>query len=112
MKDTEVERLVVVNLTIQGTHRWETCNIKEVLYLKEKHRHLFYIETHKKVTHNNRQVEIIMLKNKLIDYLTQKYKGDFGNMSCEDIAEELLVEFNLSYVKVLEDNENGAIVKL
>lgn len=111
MKDIEVERLVVVNLTIEGTHYWKTCNIQEVLYLKDKHRHIFYIEAHKKVTHNDREVEIIMLKREISNYLITKYNYEFHNMSCEDIAEELLMHFNLTYVKVLEDNENGAIIR-
>jgi hypothetical protein len=33
-------------------------------------------------------------------------------MSCEDIAEYILNTYKCDYVQVLEDNENGAIVKI
>ena len=35
---------------------------------------------------------------------------EFGSRSCEMIAEELIVTFNLSRCEVSEDGENGTIV--
>jgi hypothetical protein len=71
---------------------------------------MFYIEAHKEVSHNDREIEIIMLKRIVSEYL-ESFDGNFYAMSCEDIAEDLLNRFDFEFVQVLEDNENGAIVK-
>lgn len=104
--------LIVVKLQYEGLHYWKDCNINEVIFLKDKHRHIFYIEVHKKVNHNDRDIEIIMFKRQLIKNLEDTFKGDFGNMSCEDIANYILDAYKCDLVQVLEDNENGAIAKI
>ena len=49
-----------------------------------------------------------------IKYLEDKYFNfdsrthEFGAMSCEMLAKEILKEFDCVYVSVFEDNENGA----
>lgn len=107
---------VVINLQVAGVHQWKGCNISNVLFLANKHRHVFYVKCKKKVTHNDRDIEIIMLKEAVEKYLLSKYGitgrniCDFGNNSCEMLAEELVKEFSLNYCSVLEDNENGAEV--
>lgn len=106
---------IVVNLTVEGLHFWKTCSIKEVDFLKNTHRHLFYITCKKEVAHDDRDIEIIMFKRRIKEFLKENYYGDgiilkFGSMSCEMIAKELVQEFNLTYCLVLEDNENGAEV--
>lgn len=103
---------VIVNLQIEGLHRWSECNISKVCYLASDHRHIFHICAKKKVTDNDRQIEIICLKHQINSYLQTKYGSvcKFGNMSCEMIAQELAKEFGLYYCRVLEDNENGAEV--
>jgi hypothetical protein len=99
---------VIVKLQIEATHNWPKCPFKEVEFLKYPHRHIFHIKCKKEVQHNDRDVEIIMLKREIESYLQKAYKGQFGSKSCEMIAEELLELFNLNYCSVLEDNENGA----
>jgi hypothetical protein len=111
MKDLKINKKIVVNLQIEGIHYWKDCDIEEVSYLKYPHRHIFYIEVHKEVTHNDRDIEIIKFKNKIINYFGSQ-PVHFENKSCEDIAEEILNSFKACYVKVLEDNENGAILEL
>lgn len=107
---------IIVKLRVEGTHLWEGCDIDEVLYLSNLHRHMFYIRLEKKVTHNDRDIEIIKLKHDIIDYLKGKYFDEylrthrFGGRSCEDIAEDLFMQFDAYSVEVLEDNENGAII--
>ena len=77
---------------------------------------MFYIRLEKEVTHNDRDIEIIKLKHDIIDYLKGKYFDEylrthrFGGRSCEDIAEDLYIQFDAYSVEVLEDNENGAII--
>jgi len=110
---------VVVTLQIEGIHRWPAARdiVPEVGFLADPHRHIFHIVAKKPVTHDDRDVEIIMLKRAIIKYIETKYREngtyrmiDFRSMSCEMIAAELAGEFDLCYCSVLEDNENGAEV--
>ncbi len=110
---------------IEGTHNWPSCPYDEVDYLRVPHRHVFYIKAHKTVNHSDRDVEFIMLKHQIRNYLIKEYGRasqtagggeihyyhcEFGAMSCEMLAEELISQFDLCRCEVSEDNENGAIV--
>ncbi len=106
-----MERFIIVKLQVEGIHQWKDCPIEDVMFLKDKHRHIFHIEVRKKVSHNDRDIEIIMLKRQILSYLG-KQPIDFGNQSCEMIAEKILKSFDCTYVSVLEDNENGAILEI
>lgn len=112
-----MEKRIVINLSIDGIHQWKDCSIKEVDFLTNPHRHLFKIRIEKRVTHNDRELEIIQFKHNVLTYLKLKYFDEdkqshiFGNMSCEDIAEDLYNVFDADLVEVLEDNENGAIIR-
>jgi len=107
---------IVIKIIKEGVHYWKDCNIDEVSYLKNLHRHLFYIRLEKEVNHNDRDIEIIQFKHSIEKYLTDKYFDvnlnllNFQGMSCESIANELQNNFDLNLVEVLEDNENGAII--
>ena len=107
---------VQIKLQVEGTHRWAGCNIEEVAYLRETHRHVFFITCEKEVRHSDRDIEIISFKRAVKEYMLARYFDDkrglctFGEMSCEMIAQELLQEFGLFMCSVLEDNENGARV--
>lgn len=105
---------VVIKLQVEGIHFWKDCNIQEVMFLKEPHRHIFHIQCEKKVDHLDRDIEFIQLKRDVEDYLFANYHEpiirchNFAQMSCEMIARILKEKFNLCFVEVLEDNENGA----
>ena len=111
---------VIMSLRVEGIHRWSGCNIDDVDFLKEPHRHVFHITAKKIVEHDDRDVEIIMFKRKMEQYLFERHgstnkNGDrnvcyFGELSCEMIAKELVTTFKLEYCSVLEDGENGAEV--
>ena len=105
---------IIITLQVEGLHCWPDCTIKEVDFLRNQHRHLFYITCKKEVNHSDREIEIIQFKHRVFDYLASRYWNktcfQFKNMSCEQIAQELLRAFNLCYCSVLEDNENGAEV--
>jgi len=100
---------IIVNTTCAGTHFWSECNIEEVGYLAQKHRHNFHITCKKEVMSTNREIEIISLKA-MIDKHLANFNGSFGWRSCEAIACDLISTFDLSYCAVLEDGENGAEV--
>lgn len=101
-----------IKLFVEGIHCWSECPIPEVSFLRNPHRHIFHITCQKEVTHNDRDIEIIMFKREVESYLRTKYGTpcDFGGMSCEMIASELTNAFKLSICEVMEDGENGAII--
>ena len=110
---------VFCTLQVEGIHCWPKCPFDEVAYLRDPHRHMFHVKAHKYVTHSDRDVEFIMLKRQIVEYLIFKYADrdnedpfmcTFGAMSCEMIAKELIDKFDLYKCEVSEDGENGAIV--
>lgn len=109
---------IVVTLQIEGLHNWPEARamIPEMGFLSDLHRHIFHITAKKKVSHENRDIEIIMFKRKIISFLERNFLDlklevcNFGPRSCETIASHLLDQFDLEYCQVLEDNENGAEV--
>lgn len=114
-----MRKSIVVRMQLEGLHSWPEAKdvFPEVGFLSDPHRHRFFIEVRKEVSHNDRDIEIIMFKRSIERYLTKQYYQEgvdclnFGRMSCEDIAEELMIRFGAEFVQVLEDNENGAIIE-
>jgi len=84
----------------------------EVSYLRTLHRHLLHIKVKVEVFSTDREIEFIMLKHKLREYMDKmEYKAD---CSCELFAEMLLCFIQYEYgterdvvITVSEDNENG-----
>lgn len=104
-----MKKYVIVKLQFEGIHHWESCNIDEVSFLKNNHRHIFHIKASRQVSSNDREIEILQLKKAISTYIKTSYPEDIGCMSCEDIAEDLINTFDLSSCEVLEDGENGAL---
>lgn len=115
---------VWASFTVVGFHNWPEAPAI-VSYLANSHRHLFKIAVAVQVTENNRQVEFHTLKALCLDALHGLYKlasavieeaFDFGNSSCEMIAEKLATKLHEKYghviVEVSEDGEHGSIVEL
>ena len=101
---------VIASFGVEGFHQWEDAP-DEATFLRARHRHIFQIEVETAVTHANRQIEIISLRRKALTMLTDHF-GDpceFGEMSCEAIADFLLTRLHLARCKVMEDGENGAV---
>ena len=109
---------IVVRLQLEGVHKWAKCPYEEVKFLRDEHRHIFWIECEREVFHDDRDVEFIMFKRDIIEYLEHEYFNfesrthEFGAKSCEMLAKEIMKEFDCCYVSVFEDNENGAEVYL
>lgn len=107
---------VYCTLQVEGIHNWPGCPFEEVSYLRNPHRHVFHIKAHAPVHHDDRDVEFILLKHHITEYLNTTYWSDdvwclyFGARSCEMIARELIDQFGLSRCEVNEDGENGAIL--
>ena len=110
---------VIVRLAVDGMHNFPKAAelFPEVAFLADRHRHMFHIEAKKEVFHDDRDVEFIMFKRDITDFLKQMYYSpetrthEFGPMSCEMIAKEILKQFDCKSVSVWEDLENGAIVE-
>ena len=100
---------IIINTTFSAIHSWPDCPIKEVSFLRNPHRHVFHVRMKKEVFHNDRDVEFINFKNKVDEFLKRAYHNiDIGSTSCEMLAKELAYGFDCFYVRVMEDNENGA----
>lgn len=108
---------IIVNLQYEALHNWpgvvEAMPEKtHIHFLQYPHRHIFHITLEKIVLHDDRHIEIIDFKQKVLKYLDETFKGNLGHRSCEMLAEQLLKHFDCLTVQVLEDNENGAKVYL
>jgi len=112
---------VNVKVEIEGLHAWagipNTKELADVQFLQFPHRHTFVIQAKKEVKHEDRDIEIILMQREIKRYLHGRYMNlshrciDFGSMSCEMIASELVAYFGLDSCTVLEDNENGGTVE-
>lgn len=100
---------IIINFQFEATHSWPNCNIPEVSFLKSPHRHMFHVEMKRPVRHNDRDVEFIKFKRDVLKYVRENWEGkDLGHRSCENLACFLASQFGCTYVKVMEDGENGA----
>lgn len=109
----------MVKLAVDGCHNFPQAAtlFPEVNFLSSRHRHMFHFTVACRVTHSDRDKEFIMLKRDVIDYINGEYFDDFsrtcefGSHSCEQLAMQVLNEFDAEWVEVWEDEENGARVE-
>ena len=67
-----MKKEIVVNLQFEGVHRWDRADsIPEVSFLKNPHRHIFWVTLKKEVSHADREIEIIQFKRQVLEYLKQ-----------------------------------------
>lgn len=105
-----MKRFVETFNCIEGFHYYPNAP-KICEYLSNNHRHMFVIRCKFEVSHNEREIEINTMQNEIQLALWEEFNApcQFGDMSCESIAEWLLLHFNnMCYVKVLEDGYGGA----
>lgn len=114
---------IAVKTTFEGIHEWSECSLSEVQFLKNAHRHIFYVEVILPVTHDDRQLEFFIVKAQLQDIINKFPKNGYthiyhlGQKSCEMIADIFIDELRIVYpmiksiqCKISEDKENAAIV--
>jgi hypothetical protein len=106
---------IVVTLQHEAVHNWpgvvaHAKELEAVQYLQYPHRHMFHIRCTKLVNHNDRDVEIIDFKQRILCYMEVVVGKNMQATSCEMLAADLLNVFGLASCEVLEDGENGAIV--
>lgn len=117
-----MKTFVGIRFEVEGFHNYPDASKNHgelVKFLEQSHRHIFKFNCKKRVNHDNRDEEFILLRRKVKQYINQNFpvfeQGcecyDFGSMSCEMIAKQLLKEFDFDSVEVSEDGENYAIVE-
>lgn len=98
-------------LKVIGFHHYPNAP-ESVKFLRDSHRHTFTIECVFGVSDLNRELEFFIMRDKIEKHLDLIYPQhiiggyDFGAMSCEMIAAELVQAFGLIWCKVDEDGEN------
>lgn len=105
-----------VRFTREGWHHWPDAPPVRA-YLRDTHRHIFHFEVAVSVGHDDREIEFHDLRDFCLSCVADGH--DFGSMSCEGIARQLLADLAGEYgrqrrylVSVFEDNENGAVLML
>jgi hypothetical protein len=108
-----MRKFIVVRTQFEATHCWPSCPDGGFDFLRHEHRHMFHVEVKMLVTHNDRDLEFIQVKEAITRFLN-RWKGNLGSMSCEDIAESIIESFSypITSVSVFEDNENGAVIEV
>lgn len=108
-------KFIYVTEQFEAYHRWDDAP-DEVAFLRDMHRHIFKVKVTIQVWHNDREIEFIMFKWKLRNFIRENYEMRQDVGSCEMIAETILTWLESEYpnryiwVEVSEDGENGAIV--
>lgn len=112
----KITKSIFVRTTFPARHAWPEAPIV-VAWLRHPHRHLFHVEVHFSVSHDDREKEFFMLQRELEKYIVAAgwRDGELGSMSCEMLAGDVLLAFR-SYgafaAMVSEDDENGAWVRV
>ena len=107
---------VIIDFEIEGFHHYPNAP-KQVEFLSFNHRHIFNVKVKYLVNDLNREKEIFIQTDILKEYLNECYgfPCQFGAMSCEMIAKEILefgMEDGVYFVEVLEDGKGGASVEI
>ena len=104
---------IVVKTSFEGLHQYVDAP-EEVSFLRQPHRHMFDVEVEMDVFHDDRELEFIIVKRALNDFLQNK-SFDIQS-SCEQMC-EAIIEFLIDrfgerqmIVSVYEDGENGGKV--
>ena len=104
---------ILVKTNFEGLHQYVNAP-NEVAFLRDLHRHIFYVEAEIEVFDDDRELEFVIVKRAINKFL---YSKPFSSTaSCEQMARQIakyLVEQFGSRnicVTVLEDNENGGRV--
>lgn len=111
------ETFIYVTLQREGIHQYPAASdLPGVEFLAFPHRHMFHIKAQIQVSHQDRELEFILVK-RWIESLFTDGVLQLGNQSCEMIATGLINQIGTKYgyerkifVDVSEDGENGSFV--
>lgn len=120
--ESKMKSFIFVKTQKEGFHFWKDAPA-QISFLRNVHRHIFFIETYISIKHNNREIEFFMFKKEVESMITNIwYKYNLDNIgcsgvSCEMISNELRTKIIELYPKrevriyVSEDNENGSYIE-
>lgn len=108
-------RTVIVAFEIEGFHNYPDAPV-EVGFLADRHRHTFKVKAAYQVSHLNRDREIFLCRDEVKSYLIEAYGSpcEFGAMSCEMIASEVInfgADDGMVWCEVWEEETGGARVE-
>ena len=94
---------IYCSFQFEGLHHWkDAINEKDVDFLAFKHRHMFHVKLSLPVSHHDRDIEFIKLKNYLLEVVTD-WPRNLHTSSCEDIAYKLAVVSQCFVNKISKD---------
>lgn len=107
---------VIIQFEVEGFHSYKNAP-EQVSFLRDKHRHTFRVKAGYKVSGLDREKEIFIMRELVKEYLLEAYgyPCNFGNMSCEMIALEIMQfskEDGMIWCEVWEEETGGARVEL
>ena len=70
---------IIVKLSVDGMHNFPAAAelFPEVSFLADRHRHMFHFTVAKEVFHDDRDVEFIMFKRDILNYLSDQYSDNY-----------------------------------
>lgn len=98
-----------ITTNFEGFHFYPKAP-SEVSFLRNRHRHIFFIKIFIEVYHNDREIEFFMFKNFINKFIKNT---NLNEKSCEMIADDIYNYIIQKYknrkiiIEVSEDNENG-----
>lgn len=107
---------IIVKTQFEWCHKWENAP-EPVKYLRDLHRHIFYVNSKIEVKHDDRELEFILVKHFINSVISDICHNCPQTFSCEQIASYIKNKLLEKYgqrkisISVFEDNENGAIVE-
>ncbi len=110
-----ISNFIEVRLHFEGQHCWPEAP-DQVSFLQSPHRHLFHVRARMNVSHDDRELEFILVKRALEKFVSE-WGFDLGRRSCETMAQQIIfyirTKWNRDFieVEVNEDGENGAVVR-
>ena len=109
-------KMIKVRVDVPGIHQWPEAPAV-VSWLKWPHRHLFQIRVGWVVCESNRELEFFIQQEKVREAVRKAWRTthtsnvtDFGQSSCETIAETLAMVLDAAWCEVSEDGENSVCV--
>jgi hypothetical protein len=105
---------IIVRTRTTLVHRYAAAP-QAVAFLREYHRHELHIEVELEVTHADRELEFIMVKEHINQDMIPQLDLYKVEKSCEMIAQELAQLLERAYgrrkmkISVFEDGENGGV---
>lgn len=106
-----------VSFQFEGFHKWVDAP-KEVGFLKDLHRHIFHVKATIQVSHEDRDLEFILVKRWLESEVPNMKNVVGEGASCEtmcryfiDIITDKHPDVPYVMLEVSEDGENGGIVE-